>query len=502
MLRHSYLGKHRGSVLTSTLIFVVITSLILAGIGTYTISHLSRASAESDYSAAMNLAEAGINYELRNVSENILDTTRPDQLHPGAGQNGPYTGSISGVSGSFTVSVTNDPDNGKAWFAPGNMLVTATGTTNGVTRTVRCRGSRRSIFDNYSFYGIDSTTINGSLVADGSFGTNSPITLDGTSAEVYGPVVFNGTSGSFNAGEATGGVWYQPDKISWPTVSKLADIVASQKSGSTVPSGTGLSWLRTHNDNGQIMMFNETAPNQDSTLTDPTKHYWVSAGFSKQSGDWIISDSGSNKNFSGITTDTNPMDSKGATTQRYDQSAVTYTFTNPSKTVSQGEQYIGGAQVYILPGSPTSTPYNYYFDELNLKGNGTGCAILIDNASGPVNIWLGPSSDYGTSTDFLNGVIFFTAPGDSTKFRLYDGKSATLDIAGNSVFPGGIYAYNGSGVGSIYLHGNPVIDGSIIADSMNTNGTPFINYPTNMQASNDFSLWYGFLNQWNEVSGM
>ncbi|HZT44028.1 MAG TPA: hypothetical protein VFA07_17815, partial [Chthonomonadaceae bacterium] len=102
-------SKHQGSVLTSTLIFVVITSMVMAGIGTYTISHLSRASAESDYSASVNLAEAGINYEIRNVSEDVLNSNRPDQMHPAAGQNGPYTGSISEVPGSFTVSVTNDP---------------------------------------------------------------------------------------------------------------------------------------------------------------------------------------------------------------------------------------------------------------------------------------------------------------------------------------------------------------------------------------------------------
>src|SRR5579884_1233819 len=244
-------SKHHGSVLTSTLIFVAITSLVMAGIGTYTISHLSRAKTESDYSAAMNLAEAGVNYELRNISEDVLDTTRPDQLHPASGQNGPYTGTISGIIGTFTVSVTNDPDNGKAWYAPTNLLITATGSINGVTRTIRCRGSRRSIFDNYSFYGVDATTINGNVIADGSFGTNSPVTLDGSSAEVYGPVVFNGTSGSFTAGQATGGVWYQPDKINWPTVSQIADAVASQKTGTRVATGTGLAWIKLHNDNGK-----------------------------------------------------------------------------------------------------------------------------------------------------------------------------------------------------------------------------------------------------------
>ena len=490
--------KHRGGVLVSTLIFVVITAFIMAGIGTYTISHLSRASAEADYSASINLAEAGVNYELRNISEDVGNSTRANQMHPAAGQNGAYSGSISGINGTFSVAVTNNPDNGKAWYAPSNMLITATGTLNGVTRTVRVQGARRSVFDNYSFYGIDSTTINGNLVADGSFGTNSPVTLNGSSAEVYGPVVFNGTSGSFSAGQATGGVWYQPDKISWPTVSQMADATASTKSGSKVTTGTGLAWIKLHNDNAQIMQFSST----DATLTNPTQHSWVSAGLTADSnGNWAIGNKSGLNTFKNLTTDANPMDAAGATTPRYDQAAVTYTFTNPSNTVSQAEQDINGCEVLILPGSPTSTPYNYYFDEIDLSGS-SKVAILVDNATGPVNLWLGSSTAYGSSQDNINGTWLFTAPGDSTKFRLYDAKSGTFDMQGNSVFPGGIYVYNGSGTGTVNLHGNPILDGSIIADSLKVSGSPFINYPTNMQATNDYSLWYGFLNQWTEVSGM
>ncbi|HZT43503.1 MAG TPA: hypothetical protein VFA07_15160, partial [Chthonomonadaceae bacterium] len=388
--------------------------------------------------------------------------------------------------------------NGKAWYAPNNMLITATGTTNGVTRTVRCRGSRRSIFDNYSFYGVDTTTINGSLVANGSFGTNSPVTLNGTSAEVYGPVVFNGTSGSFTAGQATGGVWYQPDKINWPTVSQIADAVASQKTGTRVATGTGLAWIKAHNDNAKMMQFSTT----DSLLTLPSQHSWVAAGLSADSnGNWAIGNRSGLDTFKNLTLDANLMDILGAVTRRYDQPAATYTFTNPTNTVTQSEQALNGCEVLILQGSPTSTPYNYYFDEIDLSGS-SKIAILVDNATGPVNIWLGPSTAYGSSQDNINGTWFFTAPGDSTKFRLYDAKSGTFDMAGNSLFPGGIYVYNGSGTGTVNLHGNPIINGSIIADSLTVSGTPFINYPTNMQASNDFSLWYGFLNQWTEVSGM
>ena len=70
------------------------------------------------------------------------------------------------------------------------------------------------------------------------------------------------------------------------------------------------------------------------------------------------------------------------------------------------------------------------------------------------------------------------------------------------MFNGGIYDYNGSGTGTINMGGGTVIVGSIIADSFNIGGNPFVYYPTNMQATNDIGLWYGFLNQWTEINGM
>ena len=494
-------GKsRRGGVLICALAFVVITSFILAGIGTFAVSHLSRVGTESDYSAALNLAEAGINYELRNISSDITNANLPHQLHPSAGMNGAYTGSISGASGSFTVSVTNDPDNGQAWRAPANLLLTATGTINGVTRTVRCRGARRSIFDDYSFFGIDSTTMNGSWIGDGNFGTDSPITVSGGSSEIYGSVTFDGTSGSYPASQTTGGVWYEPDKIKWPTVSTMADNVASQLAGVKVTTGTGLIYLKLHNNNAQIMQFSAT----DATLTNPTQHSWTASGLTADAnGNWVISDGAGSKTFNGITTDTNSMDQTTSTTPRYVFPATTYSFTNPTSSVTLSTYSPYNGQVLILPGSPTSTPYNYYLDLLDLKGNGGKKAVLIDNATGPVNIWIGNSSvQYGSTADTLNGTFFFTSYSNSTNFRLYDAKSATLTMTGNSVFPGGIYDYNGTGVGTVSLQGSAAIIGSIIGDNMSLGGGPFIYYPSNMNNSNDYGLWYGFLNQWTEVNGM
>ena len=162
----------------------------------------------------------------------------------------------------------------------------------------------------------------------------------------------------------------------------------------------------------------------------------------------------------------------------------------------------------ILPGSPDpAVPYNYYFDWIDLT-SGNGYAILVDNATGPINVWIGNlSSQDATKADNLNGVFYFTSS-DSTKFRLYDAKTYTspnsgmLNIGGNSVFNGSIYDYNGANTGEIAFQGNPVINGSVIADQFSLGGNPLIDFPNTLDGSSDYGAWYGFKDQCIEIGGM
>jgi Tfp pilus assembly protein PilX len=506
----------RGGILISTLAFVVIVSILMAGVGTLAVSHYARAKTESDYAAALNLAEAGINYEIRNISLNMVTNSNAiDRAYPSGGQNGAYTGAVSGITGAYTVKVYAENSDGTlantSWAPPSPAIIRSTGTVNGVSRTVQIEGTRKSLFDIYALFGIDSTSWNGGVIVNGTFGTNNSISISGSSGEVYGSIIYNGSSGStFPSGQTTGGVSYEPTKTTWPTVNTLADYYAkltAVKQGLAAPAaGSGLSWFRsTYNDNSRVMMFDST----DAALSNPAQHAWKASGFAATNqGNWEISNTGGGKTFNTVTTDANAMDAPAASTKRYVYPATTFSFTNPNQSVSVASFGMNGKQVLIFPGSPDpNVPYNYYIDLINLS-NSNSVAVMFDTASGPINVWISNlSSQDGTADDNLNGVFYFTSA-DSTKFRLYDAKTGNgnntgvLNIGGSSVFNGSIYAYNGANTGKISFSGNPVINGSVIASKFQLGGNPLVNFPASSDAASDYGAWFGFKDAWTEVNGL
>src|SRR6266571_582043 len=92
--------SRRGGVLLTTLAFVVVISVIMAGMATLSVSYYARAGVESDYAAALDLAEAGVNYELRKISANAGNA---DQ----AGSHSPPGVTYSLGNGTFTVYCIN-----------------------------------------------------------------------------------------------------------------------------------------------------------------------------------------------------------------------------------------------------------------------------------------------------------------------------------------------------------------------------------------------------------
>src|SRR5579862_4993758 len=69
--------RHRGGILLSVLCIATVIATILAGLGTLIVSYYSRVTTESIYSSAINLADAGINYELRRISQNVANADLP-----------------------------------------------------------------------------------------------------------------------------------------------------------------------------------------------------------------------------------------------------------------------------------------------------------------------------------------------------------------------------------------------------------------------------------------
>src|SRR5580698_5917766 len=85
----------RGGILLTTLIFAVVISTMLAGLGTLVISFYSRASTESQYASCINLADAAANYEFRKIDQNVANADLPSTAT-----------SVSLGSGTFLVYCT------------------------------------------------------------------------------------------------------------------------------------------------------------------------------------------------------------------------------------------------------------------------------------------------------------------------------------------------------------------------------------------------------------
>lgn len=148
-------SRNRGSALISSLFIVAMTSLLGSGICLLAESHEARQRHEADYSLAMQLAEAGINYEINYYQNNST-------VHTSAS---PYSGTLSGITGSYSVySDSTSP-----------TLVTATGTVGNITRKVTVAVSGSSVFNGaYAVFGTQGVTLNSNTIT-GTVGSNAAI---------------------------------------------------------------------------------------------------------------------------------------------------------------------------------------------------------------------------------------------------------------------------------------------------------------------------------------
>lgn len=527
-------SAERGSVLVSALAFALVISLALAGAAAFTVAHMSQVATEADYASAMNLAEAGANWELRKLA--TTSATTDTSASPGVGNvSYPSASGTVTMPGSFSVYVTNDPDNGQPWVAPRRALVWSTGTINGVSRTIRVSAYRKSLFNQFAIYGISTIANTGNFIIEGAIGSNGPITNKGTSNVIYGDVNFYGyPTGSYTGvlGWIDGGfspaygpygiVQHQPDPLPWPTVSQIADKAAADKSGTAISAGAGLAWFKANNDNIRadgkgIQVFTATDVNNS---TDPTTRSTVQIAQNKiqTGGIWVL------PSGAGVS-NSNVMDRPGTAIKRYIFQAeaggdVWFNYVNPTNSIRIAANGLYGQRVVILPGSGSSTVYrDYYFENITMGG---ADAVLVDTASGPIRIWLdAPDGSYGTKADALGQFIFTTntttqpivSPGtDPSRFRLYDNKgvkqgggvAGDLQFSGNCYFPGGVYVYNGSGYSTVGMSGTTVIYGSAIASIFTGGGGPLVKFPPaaiRNDDPNDWSISWGFLGGAVELGG-
>jgi hypothetical protein len=541
-------SRRHGGVLIAALALTIIVSTVMAAMAIFAVSHYSRAGTEADYAAALNLAEAGINYEIQRISANPANA---DQLHPAnnsltwaamAAHNIPPANGQPQIPGSFKVCVSpidEEPDNlagpTNAWFAPSDLTIIARGTVNGVSRTIKIKGRRKGLFDSFGLYGIVGAGFNGNYIIDGTFGSNEPVNAVGNSSVHYGNFVYSGPDAlnatyPGNLGWVGGGaspaygpygiVIHEPNPVSWPTTSNIADQAAAKKSGAAIAPGTGITWFKNNNNNNLIQVF---GANDSLNTTDPSFGARVSAppigGLQTEShaGNqyWVLNNKAG---WSQATVDSNVMDSNANGIKRYVFPPTTYSYVNPSNSIPVGPINLKANKVIILPGSGLPNVYrDYYFENITQTGSQ---AVLVDTANGPIRVWLNASDNYYSATDDALGQWVFTtnltAPivtntTNPSLFRIYSNKGVVsgggtkgvLSLGGSNFFPGGMYVYNGTVNSQISFGGGSVIYGSAIAGSFGGNGNPLIKFPSvPNDGGEDPSIWFGFKDGWVEIGAM
>lgn len=478
--RGKRLGKRAAFSLITALAFSLIVGTVLAGVATLGSSHYSRSKVDGSYANAVALADAGINYELAWISRDTTNSTLPHQ------KSNPYTGKVSSnVSGSFEVYVIpwgTDCDGTGPWSAPSDMCVVSTGTANGISRTVRVRGVRKSIFDEYAIYAYDKGTFSGggssstSTEIVGNMGTNGSVTFNGGSGTgmVNGLLSLNGSGAT--SSDSGSNVAKNPDSVIFPTVSFVAD---KQFTG-------GLTYLQTFNSNANIKMLSSTDTSLASepsiaglTLADVNSKL-VSAGFTASSR--TFSDPPNS-----VPKDTSSLDDPSAGSGAR--------FETPQDTTYNISAYgIKGLRTYFLP------PGDYYFNNFDFK-SGTSALVMLTHL-GRIRIWVDQPSSGAVKDDNIKCPVIFTDT-DPSKFRLFYNKCSAMNIDGNTKFNGGFYAIKDGctpGNPNMNFLGNSMVYGSVITQDFKVAGGTKVVFPNNGGADpTDFSLWFGFKDNWKEI---
>lgn len=462
-----------GGALVTVLAFTLVSSFLLAAVGTVTVSTLNRTNVEGDYASAVNVADAGINAVLRRISSDPTDTSLVN------GPNSPLTGTIAGV-GSYSAYV-EDYTTGGAWSAPNDMRIVSTGTVNGVSRKTSMRGARKSIFDEYAIFADEGMTLGGSgnnsgtTQIIGNVGLNNGSGTDATINGNLGTGAINGEltlNDGATANSSGGNVVNSGDRVELPTVAEVANALFG---------ANGLTWLASNNSNSKILKLktSNTTLSQITTINGLTMDQ-VTLG----NGVCLFDSAGYTTS---TATFTGPTGSTPSSTNSND-SASAPTSSRRFATASEGIQ--GLKTVFVPPG-------DYYFNTINLKG-GTDAIVLLTHL-GTIRIWI----DGNGGQDSIKIPVIFTDLTPS-KFRLFYNKCASLDINGNSTFAGGFYAVNpGCNTGpTMNFSGNSVVLGSVIASMIDISGGTQIIFPNDGAGSDptDYSLWFGTKNEWKELA--
>jgi len=411
-------------------------SLLLAGVCMLSTSHVIRQKADADYSIAINLADAGVDYELNYI-------TSHGAAHL---QGSPYSGSIPGVPGSFSVYVQNR-DGSANWVAPNPMTIVSSGTLGRSSRTITCdcgQGAAQSLFGaNYAVFGYNNVNFTGALsTIVGNLGTNGTITSDNNGLlSISGGITLAGITARLINTNLNVSITNLPAYVPYPPVDVIVN--ASFPHGwSDLTSSAAIA-----NQTARMRTFSLGVPVLSTLLTKQVS--WTS-----------------------------------------------------KSTLSDSDIASLGLGTLIL------TPGDYYFSNVNITGLSAividSLALTVPNGTpGPVRIWI----NNGAGDDQITGNITATGNLDASKFRLYYDKPNKLTIGGIHAWFAGVYGVRAAnsttmGKATIEMNGLGLVNGCVIADNVIMDPLAVVTrLLTNMTDAGDYSYGtgiYGVNGNWAE----
>ena len=373
--------NRRGMALILALVSVLIISALLAGALMLSVSHLALSHTNSAYANALNLAEAGINWELWKISR---DPNQADTI-PAAVQ------VPNGSNRSFAVHVAAYPSGG-TWAAPAPLWVISTGTVDGVSRTVRVVAKGYDIFGLYALFGIDTLNVGGNATVNGATGSDGLVSFNGNE-HFNGNFWYCGGAGGSDASPYMypgGQVYHSPLPEVFPTVDAFATMRANQRYGTTTPQT--VDFFKTHNDNGTIVdgtgksiqiknhtIDIHTFKGTDGTLVlNPGDYYFESMDLPSNNTIRIDDQNGAVNIWIGPAGGTGKVDSINGTMLFASQNSNMfhlYDGANRELRLNGTMDFYGNVYAY---NGPTKSGQYYGSVQLNGTGNITGSVIAYD----------------------------------------------------------------------------------------------------------------------------
>lgn len=393
--------RQSGAAVVTALIVATIIAGLLAAAAVVAGTHYQRSRFESDYASALYLAEAGINFEFRKLSDN---PALADQISDGSPQGNSYN--FGG--GTFRVYCANQ-DGTTPWVAPNPLYVFSTGTFNGLSRTVRAEGQGKTGESEYTIYGISKVTAHSNFFINGTVGTNGRAVTYSTSS-ISGGLHLNGPGTTVSGNPISYTVKRNAAPVIWQTVDQIAE--------SMFPGG--LSYLATYNDNALVP---QIVDNKINTINEELVTFLGKAG---------------------------------------------------------------GAHYYLE---------DAYFNSSTL--------VVMDNRTGPITIWTGPSG--GPGTIWFNSQTTIKSLDPANRVRFYHGTTGMFRLTSSWNSQVGIYAYNvdpetGKGYGKVWAESTfEVNGGSVIGWDVEFKSTTTVNHPVGPSFFPHVLNRYGFDKNYQEL---